>query len=227
MPVYKLPEDPIFPHPSEAEEDGLLAIGGDLSLQRLVNAYANGIFPWFSSENPILWWSPDPRLVLFPEKLKVSKSLKRILKTEKFEVRFDTNFKAVIEHCSKIKRNHEDGTWINKEMVEAYTQLHEKGAAHSVETYFEGELVGGLYGVSLGKSFFGESMFHLMSDASKVAFYYLVEKIKYWNFDIIDAQIHTDHLVSLGAEEIPREQFLEIIKESVQQETKLGNWGEI
>ena len=224
MPVYQLPEEPLFPHPSEAEEDGLLAVGGDLSMQRLVTAYANGIFPWYSEEHPILWWSPNPRLVLFPEKFKASKSLIRIVKSRKFEIKFDTAFSEVIENCAQVKRQHEEGTWITKEMKEAYIILHKKGLAHSVESYLEGKLVGGLYGVSLGKAFFGESMFHAVSDASKVAFYHLIERLKQWKFNIVDAQVYTDHLVSLGAEEIPRPKFLKILENSVQYDTKVGKW---
>lgn len=224
MPVYQLNEEPVFPYPSEADEDGLLAVGGDLSFHRLVNAYAYGIFPWFSEGSPILWWSPDPRLVLFPNRFNPSKSLKRVVKSGKYEVKFDNAFAEVINQCSKVKREHEDSTWITEDVIAAYTDLHEKGIAHSVETYFEGKLVGGLYGVSLGSAFFGESMFHLMTDASKVAFYHLIEVLKKWNFDIVDAQVYTEHLVSLGAEEISRKEFLEVLEKSIETKTKIGKW---
>lgn len=224
MPVYQLhPEFIAFPNAEEAEEDGLLAIGGDLSEQRLIEAYASGIFPWYSQE-PILWWSPDPRFVMKPQDFRLSKSLKRTYKTGRFEVKLDTNFREVIKNCSKIKRTHEDGTWINKDIVEAYTKLWDLGLAHSAETYYEGELVGGLYGVSLGRCFFGESMFHKMSDASKLAFWKLCEFLEAHDFDIIDSQIHTAHLESLGAYFIPRKEYLKIVENSIQKPTMQGKW---
>ncbi|MDQ7055667.1 MAG: leucyl/phenylalanyl-tRNA--protein transferase [Persephonella sp.] len=163
-------------------------MGGDLSPERLIFAYSLGIFPWYSEGEPILWWSPDPRMVLFPQNLKVSRSLKKILKKNIFQIEFDTEFERVINMCASVKRKGQTGTWITPEMVEAYTQLHRLGFAHSVEVYKDGELVGGLYGVSLGGVFFGESMFHTVPDASKVAFVHLVERLKQWNFDMIDCQ---------------------------------------
>jgi leucyl/phenylalanyl-tRNA--protein transferase len=214
-----------FPDPDQADKDGLLAVGGDLSPDTLLTAYSLGIFPWFSEGSPILWWSPDPRLVLFPGRLKVSASLRQIIKSEKFSIRFDSNFEQVISQCALVKRKDQDGTWITSGMQQAYDELHKRGFAHSVETYYRNELVGGLYGVSLGRAFFGESMFHRMTDASKVALYYLVEKAKKWDFHFIDAQLSTSHLKSLGAEEIPRKEFLDRLVKALDYPTRRGNWG--
>jgi leucyl/phenylalanyl-tRNA--protein transferase len=225
MPVYNLPEDLVFPHPSLADEDGLLAIGGDLSPDRLILAYANGIFPWYSEGQPILWWSPNPRLVLFPEKFKVSKSLQQSIRNKKYTVAFDQNFEAVILKCAASARPEQDGTWISEEMIEAYVKLHELGFAHSVETIMDGKLVGGLYGVSLGRIFYGESMFFTERDASKVALFYLVEKLESWDFLAVDAQQDTEHMRSLGAETIPSEEFLKLLDKSLAYETIRGNWG--
>lgn len=227
MPVYQLSEDLVFPHPSLAEEDGLLAIGGDLSPDRLILAYANGIFPWFNEGQPILWWSINPRLVLFPEKFKLSKSLKQSLANKEYEVSFDENFEKVIQQCAGVNRPNQDDTWINHEMIEAYTRLHNLGFVHSVETRLNGKLVGGLYGVSLGRIFYGESMFFTERDASKVALYHLVEKLKTWKFLAIDAQQDTEHMRSLGAETIPLEDFMELLNKSSKYETIRGNWGSI
>jgi len=202
----------------------LLAVGGDLSSERLLAAYANGIFPWYSENEPILWWSPDPRLVLFPYKFKVSHSLHQKIKKNVFSVRIDLNFEQVIDACAKTEREHEDGTWITDEMKAAYIDLHRKGYAHSVESYFEGNLVGGLYGVSLGKTFFGESMFHTMTDASKVALYHLVEKAKEFEFLFIDSQVETEHLLSLGAELISRKAYLKLLGEAIGYPTNVGKW---
>ncbi len=224
MPVYQLDKELVFPHPSLAEEDGLLAVGGDLSTERLLLAYANGIFPWYDEGWPIMWWAPDPRMVLFPEKLKISKSLKQTLRNKKFTVTFDAHFKDVIEACSKVPRSGQNGTWIVREMKQAYIRLHEKGYAHSVEIFKDGLLAGGLYGVSLGRIFFGESMFHIERDASKVALFYLVERLKKWEFMLIDAQQDTPHMRKLGGETIPGRRFLEILKQSLQYPTIIGNW---
>jgi leucyl/phenylalanyl-tRNA--protein transferase len=215
MPVFQLPDEILFPDPSLAEPDGLLAVGGDLGPERLLTAYANGIFPWYSEHEPILWWSPDPRLVLFPQKLIVSRSLQQKIKKNVFSVRMDSNFEQVISACAETERRHEDGTWITDEMKIAYIELHRKGFAHSVETYFNGKLVGGLYGVSLGKAFFGESMFHTMTDASKVALYHLVEKAKEFGFIFIDSQVETTHMVSMGAELISRKNYLKLLNEAM------------
>jgi len=224
MPVFQLTDEILFPDPSLAEPDGLLAVGGDLNSERLLTAYASGIFPWYSEHEPILWWSPDPRLVLFPQKLKVSHSLQQKIKKNVFSVRMDSDFVQVISACAETERKHEGGTWIMEEMKAAYIRLHHKGFAHSVESYLDGKLVGGLYGVSLGKAFFGESMFHTVTDASKVAFHYLVEKAKEFEFLFIDSQVETEHLVSLGAELIPRENYLKLLKEAMTHRSHTGPW---
>jgi len=224
MPIFELTEEIVFPHPNYAEDDGLLAIGGDLSAERLLLAYSNAIFPWFTNDKQILWWSPNPRMVLFTEKFKPAKSLLQTIRKQKFEIRFDTNFEAVIKNCASVKRPDELGTWITKKMKNAYIQLHKLGFAHSVETYQNNQLVGGLYGVSIGAAFFGESMFHKVTDASKVAFYSLVKCCKQLNIKIIDAQQTTTHLKSLGAEEISREEFLQILETTNNEETFRGSW---
>ena len=224
MPTYISSKDNSFPSPETADPDGLLAVGGDLTPGRVLEAYKNGIFPWYAEGSPILWWSPDPRMILFPENFIVSDSLRRLINKKKFIIKFDQNFYNVIQHCAKVTRKHEDGTWITEEMIQAYCALYENGVAHSVETYLDGKLVGGLYGISLGKAFFGESMFHLMKDASKVALYYLVNKLKTWDFHFIDAQIETDHLVSLGSELVPRSDFLVLLHNAMMAETMNGRW---
>ncbi len=224
MTIFRLTQDLIFPDPSLADPEGLLAVGGDLSVERLLLAYSMGIFPWYSDGQPILWWSPDPRMILYPDKLHVSKSLKRVIKSEKYDIRFDHNFRGVIEICADIKRRNQDGTWITDEMINAYCNLHEAGFAHSVESYLDGELVGGLYGVSLGKAFFGESMFTLKPDASKVALAVLSVKLIKWNFEFIDCQITTNHLKRMGAFEITRDGFLQQLHKALQKETHPGCW---
>ncbi len=224
MPVYLLDEEPVFPHPSLADDEGLLAVGGDLSPQRLLQAYANGIYPWYSEDDPIMWWSPNPRCILYPHKLIVSDSLRRKVEKGVFDIRFDTNFAAVISACANVERPGQYGTWITDEIQEAYVRLHELGFAHSVESYLDGELVGGLYGISLGDAFFGESMFHTVSDASKVAFVHLVEKVKSWKFSFIDNQQVTSHLLSLGAETVTRDCFLDMLEKIMQKTTHRGSW---
>ncbi|MEA3478185.1 MAG: leucyl/phenylalanyl-tRNA--protein transferase [Bacteroidota bacterium] len=214
----------IFPHPEEALEDGLLAVGGDLSMERILLAYQQGIFPWYSEGSPILWWSTNPRMVLFPDKLVITKSLQQVINRKAYEVKFDHDFSTVIRQCASVARKEQAGTWITEEIVQAYELLHHQGYAHSVEAYDEGELVGGLYGISMGKVFFGESMFHLKPDASKVALYYLVEKLKSWHFQLIDAQQETEHLKRMGAIAIPRKEFLEILKTAVNEKSHIGNW---
>ncbi len=222
MPVYILSEENnLFPDPKLAEPDGLLAIGGDLSTQRLVAAYKSGIFPWFSLNDPILWWSPDPRLVLFPNEIKISKSTKKILKKQVFNITVNTAFKQVITKCSKTRTDKNLGTWLNKQMIDAYCKLHNKGIAHSVEAWYENELVGGLYGIALGKSFFGESMFSTKSNASKIALIYLSNILSKLSFDMIDCQVTSDHLLLLGAREIKRDNFLKILKKSIKKPTEL------
>ncbi|MGQ0578048.1 MAG: leucyl/phenylalanyl-tRNA--protein transferase [Betaproteobacteria bacterium] len=197
-----------------AEPNGLLAAGADLSLPRLLEAYRKGIFPWFSADQPILWWSPDPRMVLFPAELRVSRSLGRTLHKTRFEVRADTAFTKVLEGCRQPRRG-ESGTWITEEMAQAYGELHRAGFAHSVESWLDGELVGGLYGVALGRAFFGESMFNLVSDASKVALVALARQLEHWGFGVIDCQMNTAHLASFGAREIPRAEFTRSLRELV------------
>ncbi|MFC2116038.1 leucyl/phenylalanyl-tRNA--protein transferase [Bacteroidota bacterium] len=213
-----------FPEPELAGEDGLLAAGGSLEPEVLLEAYSRGIFPWYSQGSPILWWSPDPRMVLFPDRFRISKSLKQTLKKSVFEIRMDTVFEDVIRHCSQQPRPGQEGTWITAEMIDAYIRLHEAGYAHSVESWKEGKLAGGLYGVSLGGAFFGESMFHLERDASKIAFFHLVEFVKDRDFDLIDAQQSTSHLKSLGAAEISRQKFLDLLARSLQKKTLMGRW---
>ncbi len=209
--MHFLTEQLWFPPVFDASEDGLLAVGGDLSPERLLLAYQSGIFPWYSEGQPILWWSPDPRMVLFPKQLKVSKSFRKTIKSEKFRITFNTNFAKVIENCASIKRDGQPGTWITSDMEKAYINLHKKGHAVSVEVWQEDELVGGLYGIDLPEQrvFCGESMFAKVSDASKVGFYHLVEFLKEKNYTLIDCQVYTEHLERLGAEEISRKDFLQ------------------
>lgn len=227
MPVYRLIDEIIFPPPEEAEPDGLLAVGGGLSSERLLLAYKLGIFPWYSEGQPILWWSPDPRLILELEEFHVSRRLHQILKKRVFKVTFDKAFESVIQACASVPREGQDGTWITPEMQEAYVRLHEEGFAHSVESWLDGELVGGIYGVSLGRCFFGESMFSHKSNASKVALAALVEQMKAWDFHLLDAQVTTRHLLSLGAKEIPRSVFLERLKKALSFPTVQGKWNSV
>lgn len=224
MPIFQLRDDPIFPNPELAEEEGIIAIGGDLRPERLIAAYSSGIFPWFSEGDPILWFSPNPRMVLYPESFKRSESLARLARSGKFELRIDHDFPSVIASCAKVPRPGQDGTWITDDMQEAYIRLHELGLAHSFETYLDGKLVGGLYGVSLGTAFFGESMFHRERDASKFAFNALVGFAIKNHFDFIDAQQPTKHLRSLGAEEIPRTRFLKELSLSQKNPSLQGTW---
>jgi leucyl/phenylalanyl-tRNA--protein transferase len=203
--------------------NGLICAGGDLSPERIVDAYGHGIFPWFSEGDPILWWSPDPRMVLFPDELRVSRSLRRNLARGAYETRFDTAFRDVIEACA-APRDGQGGTWIVPEMVHAYTRLHELGFVHSVESWLDGELAGGLYGMALGKVFFGESMFARAPDASKVALVKLVERLRAQGFRVIDCQQSTPHLASLGAREIPRNVFAQLVQESIQYPSAGKRW---
>jgi leucyl/phenylalanyl-tRNA--protein transferase len=210
--------DAPFPPPSMAETDpdGLLAIGGDLSEKRLLNAYRSGIFPWFSGTQPILWWSPDPRTLLFPDKLHVSRSLAKKLRKGEFSVTFDTAFERVIEACAAIPRADQEGTWITQQMKEAYLHMHRLGHAHSVEVWYDGELAGGLYGIAIGAAFYGESMFSRATDASKIALVKLVDKLETAGFAFIDCQVVTEHLLSLGAETVERKVFLMLNRQAVQ-----------
>jgi len=225
MPVYQLiPEVSLFPPTEEAEGDGLLAVGGDLTKERLLAAYSKGIFPWYEEGQPILWWSPDPRLVLIPEELKISRSLRKALRKQQFEIRFDSAFQQVIKACADVRTQQGEGTWIIPEMQQAYTELHQDGFAHSVESWLDGELAGGLYGISLGQCFFGESMFSTRNDSSKVALVALVEFSKQVGIKMIDCQMTTSHLLSLGAREIKRKVFLQNLKIHLEEPTLKGSW---
>lgn len=203
--------------------NGLLAVGGDLSPRRLIEAYRHGIFPWFNEGEPILWWSPDPRMVLFPGELKISRSLRKALKKSDYEIRVDSAFSEVMQACAKPRRER-PGTWIHAEMISAYAALHEMGFAHSVEVWIGGELMGGLYGVAQGRMFFGESMFSRASDTSKIAFVHLVIQLEHWGFRMIDCQMKTAHLASLGGREIPRKEFSQKLKELVNYPERVEKW---
>lgn len=210
--MYFLTKELFFPPVDEASYDGILAVGGDLSIDRLLLAYNNGIFPWFDADDPILWWSPSERMVIDPNNYKVSKSLQNIINRNIFKVTFNKDFKSVIENCQQIDRKGQDGTWISDDIIESYTKLHELGKAKSVEVWQNNELVGGLYGIDLGHVFCGESMFSKVPNASKVAFVKLIEYLKENNYKLLDCQVHNDHLEKLGAFEISRESFMKILK---------------
>jgi leucyl/phenylalanyl-tRNA--protein transferase len=197
------------------QPNGLLATGGDLSPERLLEAYRHGIFPWFNEDDPILWWSPNPRMVLFPSEFKISHSLRKVLRNGAFEMRWDTNFEQVMRSCAAPRKG-QAGTWILEEMIAAYCELHRLGYAHSVETWMDGELVGGLYGMAIGKMFYGESMFSRRTNASKIALAHLCKQLEFWDFGMIDCQMNTPHLASLGAHEIPREEFILRLQELIQ-----------
>ncbi len=224
MPVHRLTRQVAFPDPSLAEPDGLLAVGGDLSPERLVAAYALGIFPWFSEGTPILWWSPDPRLVLLPPELHVPRSLARTLKRGAFTFTADRAFEEVMRRCAEVPRPGQDGTWITDGMVEAYVRLHRLGLAHSFEAWDGAALAGGLYGVSLGSAFFGESMFSARPDASKAAFVRSIEWLAGRGVDLVDCQVRTDHLVRFGAREIPRPELLGRLATALERPTLRGPW---
>lgn len=226
MPIYQLSNQPAFPPVQFAESSGLIAIGGALTVPWLLEAYRNGIYPWFNEGDPILWWSPDPRLVLHPSEIHVSRRLARTIKSGKFEITYDKVFIEVISECAAPSGPDRDATWITRDMYEAYCDLHRAGHAHSVETWCEGELVGGLYGVAIGAAFFGESMFTRESDASKVALVALARQLEAWNFDLIDCQMTTRHLMSMGAKEIPREGFIRILQRSVDRPGRPGSWAD-
>lgn len=210
--MYYLAKDLFFPPVSHANRDGILALGGDLSPERLKLAYRSGIFPWFNEDEPILWWSPNPRMVLFLDELVISKSMRNVLNRNTFTVSFNQNFRDVISHCQKVKRDGQTGTWISNDMIEAFCKLHELGIAKSVEVWKDDVLVGGLYGVDLGHVFCGESMFSTVSNASKVAFIALVNQLKAANYKLIDCQVYNPHLDSLGCREISRDEFMSILK---------------
>lgn len=216
LPLYFLDDRLKFPPVDHANADGLLAVGGDLSPERLLLAYKNGIFPWFNNDDLILWWSPDPRMVLFPDKVKVSKSMRKIMQGEVFRLTKNKAFEEVLKHCAEQERKGQQGTWITKNMQKAYMELYEKGFAKSYEVWQDSDLVGGLYGVDLGSIFCGESMFSKVSNASKYAFIRLAQELAKNEYACIDCQVHTEHLQSLGAEEIPRREFMKLLKRNVQ-----------
>jgi len=216
--------DPFPPITSAlADPNGLLAASGGLELPRLLDAYRRGIFPWYSDGQPVLWWSPDPRMVLFPRELKISRSLCKSLRNRNYEIRIDANFEAVMRACAAPRDEH-DGTWINEEMIDAYCALHRRGLAHSVETWLGGKLAGGLYGVALGRVFYGESMFTRVADASKIALAHLARQLERWEFGMIDCQVRTKHLASLGAREILRRNFMRRLEELVNYPDRIGRW---
>jgi len=213
--MYFLTNDISFPPVESADENGFLAFGGDLGTERLLEAYRNGIFPWYNEQDPICWWSPDPRFVLFPDQLHISKSMKQVINKGKFSFSVSQSFEEVIRACSSVTRKEANGTWIHEEMIEAYMKLHKLGYAISAETWCDDKLVGGLYGIKMGKLFFGESMFSYMSNASKFAFIKLVQQLSVEGIKLIDCQMHTSHLESLGAAMIPRDKFIEIVKKNI------------
>ena len=224
MPVFALSKDIIFPPADLARYDGLLCVGGDLAPSRLITAYTKGIFPWFSKGEPILWWSPDPRLVLYPDKINISRSLRKKIRKGVFHITMDMAFPAVIQSCADLRVEAEIDTWLVDGMIEAYIDLHRRGVAHSVEAWQGENLVGGLYGISLGRAFFGESMFSKVSDASKIALVALCRHLERHDFDFIDCQVTTDHLLSMGAQEISRELFLEELYTAIEKKGRYGRW---
>ncbi|OHD65946.1 MAG: leucyl/phenylalanyl-tRNA--protein transferase [Spirochaetes bacterium RBG_13_51_14] len=226
MPIFALNEEITFPPVELAERSGILAVGGDLSPERLVTAYSSGIFPWYSEGDPIIWWSPNPRFVLFPQELYVSKTMRQVLGREIFRITGDADFRGVILGCRE-PRKHEQGTWITEEMMKAYVRLHEMGIAHSVEAWKDGELAGGIYGLSLGGCFFGESMFARAANASKAAFITMVKRLGERGFVIIDCQVYTGHLESMGARHIPREKYIEILNDGLKRNPAPGSWKDI
>ncbi len=225
MPVFRLSDRPVFPNPALARHDGLLCVGGDLTPERLLAAYQNGIFPWFSEDDPPLWWSPDPRLVIFPGKVRVSRSLQKKIRRKVYTVTMDQAFNRVINACADLRnRPGHGGTWLMPEMIDAYCDLHRRGYGHSVETWKDGTLVGGLYGIALGGCFFGESMFSTMDDSSKVALAALDRSLVEKKFNLIDCQVRSEHLVSMGGVEISRRDFLAIVHASLKRESLRDAW---
>ncbi len=224
MPVFRMPDELIVPDPRLADESGLLAVGGDLKPERVMLAYRNGIFPWFSDEQPILWWSPDPRMVLYPEELRIGRSLGKRIRSGRYRITFDQAFADVIDACRSVPRPGQEGTWITDDMMATYRQLHRQGHAHSVEAWEGDELVGGLYGIEVGRVFCGESMFAKASDASKVAFAAAVERLRDHGCVLVDCQVYTSHLERFGAREIDREDFLEVLWEQGELAMRPGVW---
>jgi leucyl/phenylalanyl-tRNA---protein transferase len=224
VPIYALPDEHVFPDPELADPSGLLAVGGDLHPARVLGGYALGIFPWYSQGQPILWHSPDPRFVLELDELHVGRTLRQTLRRRPYELSLDRAFDDVIARCAEAPRPGQDGTWITDDMEEAYRAMHELGFAHSAEAWLDGELVGGLYGVSLGGLFFGESMFARAPDASKCIFVALVRQLARWDFDLVDSQVYTDHLARFGAKEIPRSEYLQRLRAALERPTRVGSW---
>lgn len=224
MSIFFLNKDPVFPHPSLADPDGLLAVGGDLSVKRLISSYSQGIFPWYGPGSPILWWFPEPRLVLNPASIHIQRSLRRILNSGTFRISADTAFEQVIENCACVPRPGGLGTWLLPEMIDAYIQLHEKGFAHSFEAWQGSKLVGGIYGVGLGRAFFGESMFYLVPNASKIALVHLVRFLQVKGYHFMDCQQTTRHMLRFGAKEISGKAFLKKLQAAVSLPGTDGNW---
>lgn len=220
MAIYRLGEEPMFPNPHLAEEDGLLAVGGELNMDFIIEAYANGIFPWFNSDEPILWWSPNPRSVIFVDEIHISKSMKKFMKNTTYSVTMDKSFTEVLRACGEIREE----TWISDDIETAYTDLYDKGIAHSVEVWEGDRLVGGLYGVSLGKVFFGESMFSIEKNTSKLALIKLCRHLEKLGFEMVDCQVHNSHLERMGAKEISREEFLTILDRDIRKKGLYGRW---
>jgi leucyl/phenylalanyl-tRNA---protein transferase len=224
VPIFRLDERVVFPPPELADSSGLLAVEGDLRPERLLLAYSMGIFPWPCEGFPLLWHSPDPRFVLKLDLLHVPRRLAKLMRKRPYAITLDQGFRRVIEACAKMPRPRQDGTWIDQAMVEAYCELHRLGFAHSVEAWLDGELVGGLYGVSLGAAFFGESMFATQPDASKIGFVTMLRQLERWRINLIDAQVHTDHLERFGAEHVPRKRYLALLAQALKQPTRRGSW---
>ena len=222
--IFRLTEENIFPDPILSEDDGLLAVGGDLNPDRLILAYANGIFPWYNPDDEILWWASPYRPVYFPGEVKLSKSMKASLRKYDFEIKLDNDFDTLINNCASVYRKDQEATWISDEIKESYKKLFEYGYIHTVEIYINNEMVGGLYGASLGKSFFGESMFHTISDASKIALYALSEMLKDWGFLFIDSQISNPHSFRMGAKELSKDNFMKLLDKSMDNNTIQGPW---
>ncbi len=227
MSVYQLDNDLWFPPPHEYEDHGIVAVGGDLSVERLLLAYRQGLFPWYNENEPITWYCPATRMVLKPGEVKISKSSRNLLNRDKFEIRIDSCFEEVIDRCQQIRRPGQDGTWLNDALKNSIIELHRLGFAHSFETFEKGKLVGGLYGLSIGRVFFGDSMFSEVSNASKIAFIKMCQRLAQNNFQLIDCQVYNPHLESLGAEEISRDDFLQLIKSNYHDHSLVGNWGNL
>lgn len=223
MPIYKLGEKPMFPSGNLAEKDGLIAFGGKITVDFIIEAYSNGIFPWYNSDEPILWWCPNPRTIFLVDKIHISKSMKKLIKNQNYKITFDTAFDKVIENCKNTRKD----TWINEDIIKVYSELYKLGLAHSVEVWDNNKLLGGLYGLCLGKVFFGESMFSLAPNTSKLALISLGKFLNKEGFRIIDCQVHNEHLQSLGAIEIGRREFLRILREDIVKKQNFDKWTHI